>query len=393
MIENYQKVQDYIVKIRRELHQIPELDTNLPQTSAVIKRELDAMGIPYKQNTKDSGIIALIQGKNAGKCIAIRADMDALPIKEETGLPFASQNGCMHACGHDSHAAMLLGTAKVLNQCKDKINGSVKLIFQTAEETARGAEIMIEEGALENPKVDALIGLHIGSIYAKEVSLGNAAIVPGTIMASYDKFIIKVKGHGCHGSTPEKGVDPIAISATIISALQNIVSREISATLPAVITIGQIHGGFAYNIIPDDVTMEGTIRATSQEVRQMLSDRICEVSKAIASSAKAEAEYEIIWGAPPVVNDINIVKTVQKAAERIVGEENVVSSFTAPNMGGEDVAHYLQQVPGAFFFLGSNNPAKHTDIPHHNCKFDIDEDVMWKGSAIFTESVFEFLNQ
>lgn len=391
MTSEYSWIQDYLVKMRRELHQIPELDTNLPKTAAVICRELDDMKIPYRKNTKDSGIIALIQGEKTGKCIAVRADMDALPIKEETGLEYASQNGCMHACGHDSHAAMLLGAAKILMKNREKINGCVKLIFQTAEETARGAEIMIEEGALKNPKVDCLIGLHIGSIYSSEVSLGSAAIVPGTIMASYDKFTVKIKGRGCHGSTPEKGIDPIAISATVIGALQNIVSREIAAASPAVVTVGQIHGGFAYNIIPDEVVLEGTIRATSQQVRQKLSDRICEISKGIAQSANASAEYEIIWGAPPVVNDEQTTLLVQKAAEKIIGKENVVTHFSAPNMGGEDVAHYLQKVPGTFFFLGSNNPEKHTDIPHHNCKFNIDEDVMWKGSAIFAESVFEFL--
>lgn len=391
MTSEYSRIQDYLVKIRRELHQIPELDTDLPKTAAVICRELDDMQIPYRKNTKDSGIIALIQGEKPGKCIAIRADMDALPIKEETGLEYASHNGCMHACGHDSHAAMLLGAAKILMQNREKINGCVKLIFQTAEETARGAEIMIEERALENPKVDYLVGLHIGSIYSSEVSLGTAAIVPGTIMASYDKFSVKIKGRGCHGSTPEKGIDPIAISATVISALQNIVSREIAAASPAVVTVGQIHGGFAYNIIPDEVVLEGTIRATSQKVRQQLSDRICEISKGIAQAANASAEYEIIWGAPPVVNDKQTTLLVQKAAERVIGKENIVTHFSAPNMGGEDVAHYLQKVPGTFFFLGSNNPEKHTDIPHHNCRFNIDEDVMWKGSAIFAESVFEFL--
>ena len=391
MTSEYSRIQDYLVKIRRELHQIPELDTDLPKTAAVICRELDDMQIPYRKNTKDSGIIALIQGEKPGKCIAIRADMDALPIKEETGLEYASHNGCMHACGHDSHAAMLLGAAKILMQNREKINGCVKLIFQTAEETARGAEIMIEERALENPKVDYLVGLHICSIYSSEVSLGTAAIVPGTIMASYDKFSVKIKGRGCHGSTPEKGIDPIAISATVISALQNIVSREIAAASPAVVTVGQIHGGFAYNIIPDEVVLEGTIRATSQKVRQQLSDRICEISKGIAQAANASAEYEIIWGAPPVVNDKQTTLLVQKAAERVIGKENIVTHFSAPNMGGEDVAHYLQKVPGTFFFLGSNNPEKHTDIPHHNCRFNIDEDVMWKGSAIFAESVFEFL--
>ena len=391
MWEQCKDIQSYLVKARRELHEIPELGKDLPKTSEYIAKELDRMGIKYKRNTKDSGIIALIEGRNSDKVIALRADMDALPIKEETGLDFASTNGNMHACGHDSHAAMLLGAAEILNKNKDKLNGTVKLIFQTAEETAEGAEVMIEEGALENPKVDVLVGLHIGSIYGAKVKLGQAGIVPGNIMASYDKFILKVKGKGCHGSTPEKGIDPITIATNIVNAIQTIVSREISATKPAVITIGKVNGGFAYNIIPDIVEMEGTIRATEEEIRQLLSSRIEKVSKDIAEAMNGKCEYEIVWGAPPVVNDKEVTAMVIESAKKVLGDEGVVSEFDVPNMGGEDIAHYLNKVPGTFFFLGSNNPKKHTDIPHHNPKFDIDEDVMWKGSAIFVQSVCDYL--
>lgn len=391
MWEQCKDIQSYLVKTRRALHEIPELGKELPKTSEYIAKELDRMDIKYKRNTKDSGIIALIEGRNPDKVIALRADMDALPIKEETGLEFASTNGNMHACGHDSHAAMLLGAAEILNKNRDKLNGIVKLIFQTAEETAEGAEVMIAEGALENPKVNALVGLHIGSIYGSKVKLGQAGIVPGNIMASYDKFILKVKGKGCHGSTPEKGIDPITISTNIVNAIQTIVSREISATKPAVITIGKINGGFAYNIIPDTVEMEGTIRATEEEIRQLLSSRIEKVSKDIAEAMNGECEYEIVWGAPPVINDKEVTDMVIESAKKVLGDEGVISEFDAPNMGGEDVAHYLNKVPGTFFFLGSNNPKKHTDIPHHNPKFDIDEDVMWKGSAIFVQTVWDYL--
>lgn len=387
------EIQEYLVKIRRELHQIPELGTDLPQTKAVIKRELDAMGIPYKENTLDCGVVALIQGKTPGKCVALRADMDALPIKEETGLPFASKNGCMHACGHDSHAAILLGAAKILNAHKEDLNGCVKLIFQTSEEDCRGANNMIEEGVLENPHVDNILGLHIGSIHGTEVGLGDVAIVPGPVMASSDRFVLTVKGVGCHGSTPEKGVDPIAISATIISALQQIVSREVSATEAAVITIGKISGGHAFNVIPDEVVMEGTIRSFKQEIREYLSNRISEIAQGIASAAHATVEYSIRWGAPPVINNEAVAKIVQDSARRVVDDKHVITHFNAPNMGGEDMARYLQKVPGAFFFLGSNNPAKHTDIPHHSNKFDIDEDVMWEGSCVFVEAVLDLLKQ
>ncbi len=383
-------LQDYMVKVRRDLHQIPELGLDLPKTSAYVRAELDKMGIPYKLNEGDSGLIATIQGGKPGKTIALRADMDALPIKEDTGLPFASTNGCMHACGHDTHTAMLLGAAKVLKDNADKLNGTVRLIFQTAEEISRGAEVSVKNGAVEG--VDAVFGTHIGTIFSADLPAGTMLIPGGSFMASFDKFVITVKGTGCHGSTPEKGIDPVNIASHIVLALQAINAREFNACVPVVVTIGSIHGGSQYNIIPSEVTIEGTIRAVKEEVRQTIARRIGEISAATASAFGGTAETEIVWGAPPVVNDREMAALAAEAAKAAIGEENVITELEAPNMGGEDFAFYLQEVPGSFMFLSSANPEKGTTVPHHNPKFDVDEDVFWRGAAVFVAIVDKFLN-
>ncbi len=278
-INDCKALQDEIVKTRRDLHQIPEVGLDLPKTAAYVKAALEAMEIPYELSTKDSGIIATITGGQPGKTIALRADMDALPIKEATGLEFASKHdGYMHACGHDSHTAMLLGTAKVLKAHQAELKGTVRLIFQTAEELAKGAAVLCSQDVMKG--VDAVFGLHIGTIISKEIPAGTFIITPGPIMASYDRFVIKVNGVGCHGSTPEKGVDPVNIAAHIVIALEAINAREFNACVPVVVTIGSIRGGDQYNIIPGQVVLEGTIRALDENVRQKVAKRIEEISVA-----------------------------------------------------------------------------------------------------------------
>lgn len=238
--------------------------------------------------------------------------------------------------------------------------------------------------------VDAVFGIHIGTIVSKDIKAGTVICVPGCCMASFDKFVIKVKGIGCHGSTPEKGVDPVNIAAHIIINLQEIIAREIPAVKPSVLTIGHVEAGFAYNVIPSEVLIEGTIRALEEDVRQELAKRIGEIAKATAETFRGETEYEMIWGAPPVTNDAGMAELAADCARDVVGDDMVMDHLDAPNMGGEDFAYYLEKAPGAFMFLSSSNPQKHTDVPHHNPRFNVDEDVFWIGSAVFVRIVERF---
>ena len=390
MWKECKNLQNYIVGLRRDLHQIPELGTELPETQAYVTAELDRIGIPYVCSKKDSSIIATIEGGKPGKTICLRADMDALPITEATGVPFTSRHeGRMHACGHDTHTAMLLGAGKVLWAHRQEIKGTVRLLFQTSEEQSRGAEIMIANGAVED--AEAVFGTHIGTILDKTIPTGTFIVPSGCCMAAFDKFVIKVNGKGCHGSTPEKGVDPVNIAAHIVIALQAITTRELNATKPLVVTIGKIQGGNQYNVIPSEVVIEGTIRTLEEEVRQFAAKRIGEISQATAAVFGGSVDYEMIWGAPPVTNDDNMAALAAKAAKEVLGEGNVITKLPAPNMGGEDFAYYLEKLPGAFMFLSSSNPAKGTDVAHHNPKFNVDEDVLWEGAAVFVAIVEEFL--
>lgn len=390
-IKNQAKaISEDIIKWRRELHQIPEIGLNLPKTSAYVMDRLNDLGIEYKTLVDGSGIVAIIKGKHPGKTIVLRADMDALPIKEETNLPFASKNGNMHACGHDSHTAMLLGAAKILKNNEDKIKGNVKLIFQPAEEGPGGAKPMIEEGVLENPKVDAVLGLHIGNFPG--VGSGKVMISYSNAMACLDKFYIKVKGRGAHGAYPETGVDPVAIASQVINALQTIRSREIKPTAPAVVTIGKINGGSAYNIIPDYVELEGTARAVAFEVREVLAKRIEEITANITKAMRGDYEYEYTFGYPPLVNSKEFTERFVSSAKKIVKEDDIVE-FKEPFMGGEDMAYFLEKAPGTFFFLTSLKEENGIAYPAHNAKFQLDESIFYLGSALFVQTVFDFLNE
>ena len=390
MWEICKDLQDEIVTMRRDLHQIPEIGGDLPETKAYVIKKLTEMGIPFTENKSDSGLMAEIRGEKPGKTIALRADMDALPIQEANEVEYISRHeGIMHACGHDVHTAMLLGAARVLSENKERIPGTVRLLFQTDEEGSRGAERTIKEGGIQG--ADAVFGTHIGTILSKDIPSGTMVCTPGCCMASFDKFVIRVKGNGCHGSTPEKGVDPINIASHIVINLQEIVAREIAATKPAVLTIGHMEAGFAYNVIPSEALIEGTIRALEEDVRQELARRIKEVAEATASTFRGEVEYEMIWGAPPVISDPEMAALAADCAREVVGESRVIDRVDAPNMGGEDFAYFLNQVPGAFMFLSSSNPEKHTDVPHHNPRFNVDEDVLWIGSAMFVKIAERFL--
>lgn len=391
MWENCKKLQDEIVKMRRDLHQIPELGGELPKTKAYVMNKLKEYGIEFVENNNDSAIIATIKGGKPGKTIALRADMDALPIKELNEVDYVSQHdGRMHACGHDSHTAMLLGAAKVLNENKSNIPGTVKLFFQTDEEGSRGAERICGNGYMNG--VDSVFGLHIGSIISKDLASGTIIVAPGCCMASFDKFIIKVKGNGCHGSTPEKGIDPINIASHIIINLQEVIAREIPTVKPAVLTVGHMEAGFAYNVIPSEALIEGTIRALEEDVRQTLAQRIGEIAENTAKAFRGSVDFEMVWGAPPVVNDAAMARLAADAAIDVIGKDMVIDKLAAPNMGGEDFAYYLKKAPGAFIFLSSSDAKKKTDVPHHNPRFNVDESVFWIGSSLFVRIVEKVLD-
>ena len=389
---DFKNIQDYIVGIRRDLHKMPEVGIHLPKTQEYVMKKLDELKIEYKKGVKDSSIIGIIKGNAGGKTVALRADMDALAIKEATGLNFSSENDNMHSCGHDAHTAILLGAAKVLSENKDKINGNIKLLFQTGEETCEGAKILLEEGALENPKVDYILGTHVGGLIIEKGGMnGVFQIQSGSLMASYDKIILHVRGKGCHGAFPHLGIDPLVITSNIILALQSISSREISASESVVVSFCSIHGGSAYNIIPDEIVVEGTIRALSVDNRQKLVRRIEEISTNIAKGFGGEAEVEVIWGAPPVVNNEEVSERIRKIAEDTFGKEAIVQEKLNPMMGGEDIALLLQEVPGTFFFFATEHDGN--IYPHHNSKFDIKEDKLYMPAELMVRGALDLLSK
>lgn len=390
--EEAKALQGQLVEWRRYLHRHPEVSQEVPETAAYVAGQLKDMGLEVRTGVGGHGVVAVLKGDRPGKTIGIRADMDALNIKEETGLPFSSKKeGMMHACGHDGHMAMALGTAQLLSQHKNELAGAVKFIFQPAEEGPGGAEPMIKDGALENPKVDAIIGLHLGVIW-EELSPGQVGVCYGSMMASLDRIDVKIKGKGGHGAMPHVTVDAISIASQVVTTLQTIVSREVKPVQPAVVTIGKFHGGTAYNVITDLVELEGTVRCLTPELRQNLAKRIEEIIKGVTTAMRGDYEYKYTFGYPPLFNNPDFTKEFSMVAAEVVGAENV-RELTEPTMGGEDMAYLLQEVPGTFFFLSSNNPEKGIVHPHHNPKFDIDEDVLWIGTALFSAMAVKWLGK
>lgn len=394
------ELQGEIVRIRRELHQFPEVGLATIKTSEYIANYMDTENIQWQKNIGGSdcnSVVALIEGNLPGKCVAIRCDIDGLPIAETTGLPFASHNGSMHACGHDAHIAITLAAAHILNSHRDKIHGSVKLIFQPAEEgclnAAGGAKRMINDGVLENPKVDAVIGLHVGNIWRDpDIKPGDVGIKSGSLMSCMDRFSIIVKGVGSHGAMPEASIDPITISSQIISTIQTIVSREVSPLTPVVISICEIQSGSAFNIIPDECRMTGTVRALSMEMRKYLAERIGVVAKSVAAGMRGNVEYNFNWDGPsPVVNDDEFTSYFEKTAIEMIGIDHV-KKLKNPSMGGDDIAFFLEKIPGTYFFLPTSDTSKEPVIAHHNSAFVLDEKPLWIGTALMSGMIISWLN-
>lgn len=389
VIKEVKKIEKQIISWRRDLHRMPELELQLPKTTAYVKKALDEMGIDYKELLEGNAFVGLIRGKEEGKTIALRADMDGLPIGEETGLDFASTNGAMHACGHDAHTAMLLGAAKILNDNRQLLKGNVKLFFQPGEELPGGALPMIEEGAMENPKVDAVMGLHNGDLH-KEIPRGKIGVRYGPMMAAADRFFIKIKGRGSHAAYPEQSVDPITIAAELITALQTIVSRETAAIDPAVLSISKIQGGYNTNIIPGEVELEGTVRTFNPHTRKRIARRIEEMTRGITAAMQADCQVKYEFKYPALINSDSFTDFFVESAKKILPEEDIIR-LKEPVMGAEDMAYFLEKAPGTYFFLNNIREIDGKSYPHHNSKFDLDESLFYKGTALFVQTVLDYL--
>lgn len=371
------------------LHAHPELSGEEKESSAYIASALRKMGLAPIERLGGYGVVALIEGVKPGKCVGLRADFDALPINELTGLPFTSlYPGKMHACGHDAHAAMLLGVAHVLNDIRDQFNGTVKLIFQPSEENPEtsGGRGMLADGVLENPTVDAVFAQHVNV----NLPVGKIALRSGAMFAASDRFYITVHGKGCHGARPDQGVDAIAVSAQVISALQNIISRTVSPYANSVITIGKISGGIRASGIPETVEMEGTCRNLDCALRDSIVTRMEQIIKGITEGMGATYSFNYVKGYPPMINDPAMVDLVSGTAEKLLGKENV-KILERADLGGEDFAFFTQKVPGAYYSLGSHEDGT-PFWPGHTSQFALAADSLRVGVRLMTETALNYLN-
>ena len=366
-----QQQKETLIATRRDLHRIPETGFNEVKTSAYVAQRLNELGLEVQEGVATTGVVGLLRTGKPGPTLMIRSDMDALPIAEETGLPFAStHSGCMHACGHDSHMAMALGAAAVLNRLRDRIRGNVKFVFQPAEEGPGGAQPMIAAGVLENPKVDYAIGCHLWS----ERPEGYLGVRPGPFMAAMDRFDLKIIGKGGHGAQPHLCVDALDVGAQVVAALQRIVSRKMDPIEPAVVTVGSFHAGTAFNIIPAEAVMSGTTRTFNDEIWKSWEARIDTVVRGVCESMGAAYELKFSRGYPPTVNDAQMAEVVRRCAIQVVGEDRVV--VPALTMGGEDMSFFLKRVPGCYYCIGVGREGA---APLHNSKFEFKEDLMLLG--------------
>jgi amidohydrolase len=378
-----------VIRWRRHLHAHPELSMKEFNTASFIAGILKDSNIPFEEGIAETGIIAMIEGNGSnGKTIALRADMDALPILEKNEVEYRSVNeGVMHACGHDVHMSVVLGASVILSRMKERLNGNVKVLFQPSEENyPGGAKLMIEAGALQNPKPELILGEHV----FPELEAGKVGFRPGSYMASTDEVYITVKGRGGHAAIPDRNIDPVVIAAQIILGLQQISSREAKPVTPTVVSIGRVIADGKTNIIPDEVKMEGIIRTFDESWRKEIKKRIRNISGSIAEAFGAKAEVEIHQGYPSLVNDHEVTGRMKKYATELLGEESVVD--LEQRMTAEDFAYYLQQVPGCFFRLGVRNEARGITSNLHTATFDVDEKSLKTGMSLMAWLVARELN-
>jgi amidohydrolase len=378
---------EYTQSLRRDFHAHPELGFHEIRTAGIVAKELTNLGLEVHTGLGRTGVVAVLEGSKSGPVVLVRADMDALPIVEETGAPYASLNpGVMHACGHDGHTATLLTVARMLNDHREDLAGTVKLMFQPAEEGMGGAQEMIAAGVLDDPKVDLALALHVWN----EKPVGWIGLANGPAMAGAEIFNIKVLGKGGHGAAPHLAVDPVLASAQIITALQGIVARNVAPLQSAVVSICTIHAGETFNVIPPMVEMTGTIRTFEPAVRRLVLDRFEKTIQSVAQAMGCQVELDVKRLTPATINHSKVAAQVQSVARTLLPDAEV-DSANYVTMGSEDFAFILEKVPGCFFFIGSANPEKGLDASHHHPKFDIDETALPEGAALMTASIMDIL--
>ena len=387
----YRRIRDVskLIAIRRDLHQHPELGLEEYRTSALVLDYLQQWNIKVTQLIGETAIVGLIEGNPGEKTIGLRADMDALPIEEKTGALYASLiPGKMHACGHDVHTTILLGASYILQQLKEEYKGNVKLFFQPAEETVGGAKPIIEEGCLEHPKVNHVLGLHV----RPTLNVGEVGFHYGKCHAASDTIIISINGKQAHGAYPQDGIDAILISAHVITALQSLISRNLSPFETAVLSLGIIEGGTAGNIVCDQVTIKGTLRTLDQTTRVFMKKRIIEVAENTAKAFGGSADVRIEEGYAPLINAHAITDAVAHVARKLLGEDNVII-MEHPSLGVEDFAYFAEAVPSCFYNLGTSNPHKGIQAALHENTFDVDEEAIKIGVCLQVLSALHLLEQ
>jgi amidohydrolase len=377
---------EYTRALRRDFHRHPELGFQEVRTAGIVARELSALGLEVTSGIAETGVVAMLEGARPGPTLLARFDMDALRVSEATGAEYASQTpGIMHACGHDGHLAVGLTVARLLHAHSDSLAGRVKFVFQPAEEGDGGAARMIAEGVLENPHPDAALALHLWN----EKPLGWLGISAGPVMAACENVAVRIHGKGGHGGVPHLSVDPVLAAAHVLVALQAITSRNVSPLQSAVVTMASIHGGETFNVIPPAVSLRGTIRTFDKQVRQRVLARFEETTQGVATAMGCTAEVQILPVSPAVVNQPQAAARVRQAAMQLFPEMHIDENYRS--MVAEDMAFILEQIPGCYFYVGSANPQKGLDAPHHHPRFDIDEDALPCAAALMAAAIMNFL--
>ena len=375
-----------IIAQRRDFHRHPELGFQEHRTAGIVVDALDRLGLKIRTGVAKTGVIALLNGVRPGPTILLRFDMDALPIQEETGAPYASEfDGVMHACGHDGHTAIGMAVAKLLHGHRQELPGKVKFVFQPAEEGLNGAERMVEEGVLLDPTPDYTLAMHLWN--GKPV--GWIGITPGPALAGSERLEIDIAGRGGHGASPHQTVDPVLAAAQVICALQSVVSRNLDPGKPAVVSVTQIRAGDAFNVIPSRALLGGTIRTFGGEVRDLVLRRVEEIVCGIAEAMGCEAKVNIKRLTPPVINDQELAIRMQSLVKKVCPEAIVDAEEVS--MGSEDMAFMMEDIPGCYILVGSNNPEKRLDAPHHNPRYDFDEVVLPKAAALMATATWMLL--